>query len=72
MRDLGGELLWDALTRARAASDIVGARLVIVDAIDEHAASFYQHHGFTPIPDNPHPLVQKMSDIAAALDHKPV
>jgi predicted N-acetyltransferase YhbS len=68
---LGGELLWDALSRARAASDIVAARLVIVDAIDGQAASFHQHHGFTPIPDNPHRLVQKISDIAAALDHKP-
>ncbi|MDP3984199.1 MAG: GNAT family N-acetyltransferase, partial [Acidimicrobiia bacterium] len=49
-KGLGGELLWDALSRARAASDIVAARLVIVDAIDRQAASFYQHHGFTAIP----------------------
>lgn len=67
---LGGELLWDALTRGRAASDVVAARLVVVDAINHQAASFYQHHGFTPIPDNPNRLVQKMSNIAAALDHQ--
>jgi GNAT superfamily N-acetyltransferase len=67
---LGGELLWDALTRARAASDIAAARLVVVDAIDPPAAAFYEHHGFAPIPGNPNRLVQKMSDIASALDTK--
>jgi len=65
---LGGELLWDALTRARAASDIAAARLVVVDAISARAAAFYEHHGFTPIPENPNRLVQKMSDIASALE----
>lgn len=66
---LGGELLWDALIRALAASDIAAARLVVVDAINPPAAAFYQHHGFTTVPDNPHRLVQKLSDIAAALAH---
>lgn len=65
---LGGELLWDALTRSRAAADIAAARLVVVDAIGEGAAAFYQHHGFAPVPDNPNRLVQKMSDMADALD----
>lgn len=65
---LGGELLWDALARVRSASDIAAARLVVVDAISPEAASFYQHHGFTSIPDNPNRLVQKLSNIAAALD----
>lgn len=67
---LGGELLWDALTRARVASDIAAARLVVVDAISSQAAAFYQRHGFAGIPDHPHRLVQKMSDIAAALDQR--
>lgn len=65
---LGGELLWDALTRARAASELAAARLVVVDAISAEAAAFYEHHGFMPVPDNPNRLVQKMSDIAGALD----
>jgi GNAT superfamily N-acetyltransferase len=64
---LGGELLWDALSRTLAASKIVAARLVVVDAIDEAAAGFYKHHGFTRCPDPSHRLVQKMSDIAVAL-----
>ncbi len=64
---LGGELLWDGLSRACAAADIAAARVVVVDAINGDAAAFYQHHGFTPVPDNPNRLVQRVSDIAAAL-----
>jgi hypothetical protein len=70
-RGVGGELLGDALSRARAAADVVAARLVVVDAISAQAAAFYEHHGFTQIPDNPNRLVQKMSDIAAAIDDLP-
>jgi GNAT superfamily N-acetyltransferase len=66
-RGLGGELLWDALSRASVASEIAAARLVVVDAYDDRAAAFYQHHGFVAVPGNPHRLVQKTSDIVAAL-----
>jgi predicted N-acetyltransferase YhbS len=68
---LGGELIWDALSRARSAADTVAARLVVVDAVDDPAATFYRHHGFAPVPGNPNRLIQKMSDIAAALDGGP-
>ena len=68
---LGGELLWDALARAQAASEVTPARVIVVDAFSLQAAAFYQHHGFSTIPDNPSRLVQKMSDIAAALGNKP-
>lgn len=64
---LGGELLWDALSRSVAASQLAGARLVVVDAIDAQAAAFYAHHGFQAVPKHPFRLAQKMSDIAAAL-----
>lgn len=66
-RGLGAELLWDALSRAVAANRQAAARLVVVDAVDEHAASFYEHFGFEPIPDIPTRLIQKMSSIEAAL-----
>jgi GNAT superfamily N-acetyltransferase len=64
---LGGELLWDALTRAVTASDIAAARVVVVDAIHDEAARFYEHHGFSRIPGPSQRLVQKLSDIVAAL-----
>jgi Acetyltransferase (GNAT) domain len=56
---LGGELLVDALSRAVQASEVAAARLVVVDAIDEAAAAFYEHHGFVAVPGNRQRLVQK-------------
>jgi predicted GNAT family N-acyltransferase len=44
---LGGVLLDNALTRAVAASQQVGGRYVVVDAIDDEAGRIYQHFGFT-------------------------
>jgi GNAT superfamily N-acetyltransferase len=61
---LGGVLLHDALTRAIAASQQVGGRYVVVDAIDDDAERFYQHFGFTATP-RPARLVRKVSDIEA-------
>lgn len=48
---LGGALLADALDRA-ACSEIAAFALM-VDAKDETAAAFYQHHGFIALPDLP-------------------
>jgi GNAT superfamily N-acetyltransferase len=64
---LGGELLWDALTRAVAASELAAARMAVVDALDEKAGRFYEHYGFVRVPGDDHRLVQKIGDIAAAL-----
>ena len=60
---LGGTLLADAVSRIVAATDIVAARFVVVDAIDEHAADFYSHYGFERIPDT-YRLVRKINDLA--------
>ena len=49
------------------ASEIAAARLMVVDAIDDGAAACYEHHGFVAVPGTRQRLVQKMSDIAAAL-----
>lgn len=63
----GSVLLADALQRILLATQIVAARFVVVDALDEAAHGFYEHHGFKAIPDSMR-LVQKVSDIAAALE----
>jgi GNAT superfamily N-acetyltransferase len=63
---LGGALLADALERIVAATETVAARFVVVDAIDEHAALFYEHHGFQRIPDTRR-LIQKLTDVTSAL-----
>lgn len=47
---LGSQLLASALSRAAIGSRDLGGRYVIVDAIDDVAASFYRHHGFEPVP----------------------
>lgn len=47
---LGGALLADALNRALV-SDIA-AYAMLVDAKDDGAVAFYQHHGFIPLPDS--------------------
>lgn len=66
-RGWGALLLAEALRKAVTAGDAVAARLVVVDAIDEQAASFYRHHGFVPAPDHPLRLYRRMSDIRASL-----
>lgn len=46
---LGAALLWDAMQRAAKVE--IGAFAMLVDAIDDGAARFYAHHGFTAFAD---------------------
>ncbi|MGI8937659.1 MAG: GNAT family N-acetyltransferase [Iamia sp.] len=64
---LGSELLVFALRTILDAAARAGGRIVVVDAIDDAAASFYVHHDFEPIPNNPRRLVMKLSTAARAL-----
>lgn len=63
---LGADLLRDALIRAIAGSRQFGARAVVVDAIDDRAFSFYQHHGFLPFPGERR-LYRRIGDLERAL-----
>ena len=63
---LGTRLLADALRMALTAGDAVAARLVVVDAIDERAARFYQRRGFTGTLDHPLRLYRRMKDVRAS------
>jgi GNAT superfamily N-acetyltransferase len=65
---LGAELLVHALTTIIGAARSAGGRLVVVDAIDEKAASFYRAHDFQPSPTDPHRLIMKLSTAARALN----
>ena len=49
---LGSILLADALLRAFESASTVGSSMVVVDALDEVAASFYAAHGFMRLPDS--------------------
>ena len=64
---IGADLLIRAMLTLLAAARTAGGKLVIVDAIDDDAARFYEHHNFMPLPGKPHRLVQKLSTIAKAL-----
>ena len=50
-KGLGAAMLADALRRAVKAE--IAAYAFVVDAKDEDAASFYAHHGFMALPDQP-------------------
>ena len=62
-RGLGGQLLRDALERIVEAAAIGSGRLIVVDAVDDQAASFYRKFGFRPVKDNPQRLVHKIATV---------
>ena len=64
---LGKALLKDALARIAQAADIVGARAVLVHAIDEPARRFYEHFDFEPSPIHELQLMLLMKDLRKAL-----
>jgi predicted GNAT family N-acyltransferase len=48
----GGALLAHALRKAFESASSVGSSMVVVDALDEHAAAFYGAHGFIRLPES--------------------
>ncbi len=64
---LGAELLVHALTTIVVAARSAGGRIVVVNAIDESAASFYRAHDFQPSPMDQQRLVMKLSTAARTL-----
>ncbi|MEO6627847.1 MAG: GNAT family N-acetyltransferase, partial [Aquihabitans sp.] len=66
-RGLGAELLVEALNTIVTAARRAGGRVVLVDAINEDARAFYEHHDFQPLPGQSQRLVMKLSTAAKAL-----
>lgn len=64
---LGGELLVGALEAILTAIRVGGGRVIVVDAIDDQAAQFYEHFGFRAVPANSTRLVMKASTAATSL-----
>lgn len=64
---LGAELLVHALDTIVTAARRAGGRVVFIDAIDDAAKAFYEHHDFQPLPGHPRRLVMKLSTAAKAL-----
>ncbi len=65
-RGLGAVLVADALERIVDATQTVAPRLVVVDALAERVAQFYESLGFRRLPGSLL-LVQKTTDIEAAV-----
>lgn len=65
---LGKALLKDALLRIAHAADIVGARAVLVHAVDEQARKFYQHFGFEASPLHELQLMLLMKDLRKSIE----
>lgn len=63
---LGGALLADVLIRA--AHSEIAAYALVVDAKDQVAAAFYQHHGFIALPDSPLMLFLPLGTASIRLD----
>lgn len=65
---LGAAMLAHALTVAALAADHVGARAVLVHALDEAAEAFYLRWGFRKVRGLDRALILSMRDLIAALD----
>ena len=67
-RRLGSDLPIDAAQRALAAADVIGARAIVVQAIDEPAKAFYGRFGFRPFSNRePLMLLLRISELKALL-----
>jgi GNAT superfamily N-acetyltransferase len=64
---LGRALLKDALFRIIRASKVVGARVVLVHAVDQEAVPFYARYNFRSLPRNNQTLFLPIDEIIAAL-----
>ncbi len=49
---LGAMLLADAVRRAFASASTVGSSMLVVDAINDRAAAFYEANGFVRLPES--------------------
>lgn len=62
-RNLGKALLRDAVLRTVQVSDVVGIRALLVHALSDQAARFYEANGFYPSPVNPSTLFLPLSEV---------
>jgi len=65
-RGLGATLLRDALRRVAVASEQLAVRAVVVHAVDDDAARFYERFGFRALGAAPHTLMVTLLELRAA------
>ena len=64
---LGKALLKDAFRRVYGASEIIGARAMLLHALDAEARSFYERFGFERSPAHEYHLMLLMKDLRAGI-----
>ena len=69
-RGIGTGLLKHALISCAQAATLIGGRALMVNAIDDEAASFWQKRGFLPTKHDPLTLFRPMSDVVASIQAK--
>ena len=68
-RGLGSDLLVDAVKRALSAAEFIGARAIVVQALDERAKSVYGRFGCRPFSERESlMLLLRISELRAYLD----
>lgn len=60
----GADLLREALLGAVAVGNLIGARVMLVDAIDDHALAFYKRFGFAESPVHPMQVLYDLRVVA--------
>lgn len=65
---LGASLLQDAVVKSIEAARIIGARAIIVDALNDSAAAFYRKFGFEPMPATEQSLFLLVKDAEATVN----
>ncbi len=64
---LGAALLRSAMELTLAASETIGVRMMLVNALDPSGSRFYERYGLVPSPTNPLDLMITVHDIEAAM-----
>jgi GNAT superfamily N-acetyltransferase len=64
---IGTGLVKHALERCVTAAKLVGGRALMVNAVDQEAAAFWQRRGFVPSKDDPLVLFRSIAAIAASI-----
>jgi GNAT superfamily N-acetyltransferase len=66
-KGVGSVLLYSALIQVLRIRERLGVSAVVVHAIDDAAANFYEHYGFTRFRDAPRHLYYPLATFAASL-----
>jgi GNAT superfamily N-acetyltransferase len=69
-RGMGAMLLARALRMAYENTSVVGSSMIVVDAMDERAAGFYEAHGLVRLVDSMR-LILPMQTAASLIEHEP-